>query len=72
MKTTLFLSERQSPPYFALAVSSLDFFSGGLSVICFNTYGYTLVPSYLAGTIASMIAIMQFMLGTILRETPTR
>ena len=46
-----------------LYFETFGFFSGGLSQICLNTHGYKVVPSYLAGTIASMIAIVQYMIG---------
>jgi MFS family permease len=52
-----------SPPYFAVYLSVFDLICVGMIVVVQNTYGYQVVPSYLAGTIASMILLIQFIVG---------
>ena len=54
---------RQTPPWYAIPLSLFDFLTGTLCQVACNTYAYQIVPSHLAGTAASMVAITQYMVG---------
>ena len=52
-----------APPYYAFGLFVLDFSNFGLAWIAAITYGYKIAPPNLAATMASIVNMMQYVLG---------
>ena len=52
-----------APPYYAFGLFVLDFSNYGLAWIATITYGYKIAPPNLAATMASIVNMMQYVLG---------
>ena len=54
-----------APPYYAFGLFVLDFSNFGLAWIAAITYGYKIAPPNLAATMASIVNMMQYVLGLL-------